>query len=214
MNQQHTESAESRLRTEKENLASLITQRGRLDADAIALNSSREEHAYSACTGDSKAQKHLTSLNSQFQALRDRESTLSIAIRTAELRVRSAEADFRHETERRSAKTALQLAETLRNHGRELDCAVKTLVSAYDALHELFSELRIIGAAPVNTRLLTISCREVLKSCLHATALQLEPVPPSRRRDFGALCHDYARRVEQFARLRLDPEKLDSEEAA
>jgi len=77
MEQPHPGTAADRVRDCREALAALITQRSRCDADAVALQSAREEHAYDALTGNGKAKRHLDSVNAQFSALRDRELTIS-----------------------------------------------------------------------------------------------------------------------------------------
>jgi hypothetical protein len=186
---------EAKLRTSREQLADLITKRGKIDEEGVILVEQRETLAFDAHCGNATARRKLDNLNQQLSKLRLDEESLQSAIATAHLRVSEAEQALRQAQSAANASAAQALCPLLLEHGVAADAAVAELTEALDGIRDTIRQLRQLGVHAVNERSMALALKQALENALIVEGLDVPLHPPHQRRGFGQLVTVWLRNV-------------------
>jgi hypothetical protein len=197
-------SASAKVRAAREIHAELLTRRGQIDADHVALTTERDGLAFSAMTGDPVAKKQLDGLHKRLVGLRDDEASLSAAIATASELVTHAEDELNALQRVDGATKALALLDPLAADGQAADDAAHAFLQAIDRIRSNLRQLRSLGTHPVGEKIMDIDIRRAIEA-MFQSELGTELQRPSARRNLSDLCRLWGENVlTQMRRTRTD----------
>jgi hypothetical protein len=203
--------AEAVVRTEKEELARILTKRARIDADVLLYASAQRDQA-ARPTDFNDSHRRLAAIHTQLAALRADERELSVEISSASQRVAAAEAALRRLQSVEGAQKVRELLPELELHAKRLDEATRVLIDGYSGFKDLMREVRALsGSSETNAegrpldpspapsdRVVAVNMRNALVASLIETDLEVERLPPHARRSFGTLAAAWRLGIERW----------------
>lgn len=210
--------AEARLRTAREILADLTTERATFDRRAAELADERERISFDAFQGDRVAKKRLTEIHAEAARQASESASVEAAIAEARRRVAAAEADHRAAEDDVRARAALRLLGEFRERAAAVDAAARELLASYAAFKDCYAELRRLGITGPGPETVRVACRNAVIAALMPSDIALHRDPPAflapdQRHSFDELCAGWANGIERWAASRLAAPET-TEEAA
>jgi len=170
--------------------------------------------AYEALAlGDTKARKRLGEINESLVSLEQDRAAMQSAITEAERRCTAAQASVKTAAEKAGAEKALDLAKTLRDHGKAIDKAAHAMFAHTAELRLALIELSKLGGP--NIYLADSALKRALITASMGSKLQLMHLAPTDRHSFAELTDRWAQGVTAFAERKLAaPLELEQKEKA
>jgi hypothetical protein len=206
------------LREAREVLTQFISKRSDYELKLAELGRERAGLSYSAHRGDPKARKRLDSLHLEHAKADSEFLSIDAALSEAQNRVRDAEASVAKAQAAVKASQILDLLPNLREHGKLLDEALRSLVENYEKFQNTARTIRALTAPgtddagkPLSTEkavpseaLMRVGCRQALKAMLCHTDLEVERLAPHERHTFSEIVNGWAESIRHWAGRRLN----------
>jgi hypothetical protein len=217
--------AADHLRSARVAHAEFVTKRGAHEERLTDLAKERAALAFDAHRGDPKARKRLDALHLEIARADSEAKSIDAAIEEADRRCRDAEDGVARAEQAEKARQVLELLPQLREHGRVLDEAARTVLESYAEFQRTARTIRsltdpgrdVVGLPLSHERavpsegLMRVTCRRSLIAHLTGTDLEFERLAPGDRHDFATVVDGWARGIEAWASRRLSKQ---TEEAA
>jgi hypothetical protein len=165
-----------------------MTASAALTARDLAVKDERKKLAYAAHgTKDPRSQKRLSELHREHAELHGEQLSLADAIDEARRVLAAAEENVRIEREKRRAREAIAMTETLREHCVNCDRAIRAFLDAYSALDQTCGALAGITGGPSRDQVQSWARRSMATlfgNTRHREVFSQGQVPPQLRVDF------------------------------